>query len=197
MNDINKWFSLNGDKTFRLNYELNEKSVVFDIGGYQGDWSKEIYNKYGCNIIVFEPLKEHYENIKKLFLNNDKIIIHNFGLSDKDEEMEIAILGDATSLFKLNETNNIEKIKLVDSNVFLENYDIIDLMKINIEGSEYGLLNYFIKHNIQHKIKNIQIQFHSFIDNAHILKKEIENELLKTHKKTYDFPFIWENWEKF
>ena len=46
---LEKWFSDEGDKTHRLNYNLNEGSFVIDLGGYIGEWSEQIYDKY--NII--------------------------------------------------------------------------------------------------------------------------------------------------
>lgn len=36
--EVVRWFQDQGDKTLRLNYsDLNENSIVFDIGGYLGD----------------------------------------------------------------------------------------------------------------------------------------------------------------
>ena len=58
------WFRDNGDKTLRLNYELNEKSVVIDLGGYEGQWAADIFCKYVCSIHVFEPVKKFADNIE-------------------------------------------------------------------------------------------------------------------------------------
>ena len=33
--------------------DLNEKSVVFDIGGYNGQWTSEIFSKYCCAFSIF------------------------------------------------------------------------------------------------------------------------------------------------
>ena len=40
------WFAVKGDQTLRLNYPLNKDSVVFDLGGYKGEFAADIYNKY-------------------------------------------------------------------------------------------------------------------------------------------------------
>ena len=37
-----KWYREKGDEKLRLNYRLNEQSIVFDIGGYIGDFSNSI-----------------------------------------------------------------------------------------------------------------------------------------------------------
>ena len=62
-----KWVKDNGDETLRLDYKLTKNSVVFDIGGYRGDFAESIYEKYNCTVYVFEPVQEYFEFIKKRF----------------------------------------------------------------------------------------------------------------------------------
>ena len=64
--EVAKWFSDNGDQTLRVNYQLSENSNVIDLGGYEGKWSKKIQDIYGCNVHIFEPIPEFYENIKNI-----------------------------------------------------------------------------------------------------------------------------------
>jgi hypothetical protein len=45
------------------------------------------------------------------------------------------------------------------------------------------------------KIKNIQIQFHDFVPHAEKHMKAIQEQLKKTHFLTYQYPWVWENWE--
>ena len=71
----------------------------------------------------------------------------------------------------------------------------INLLKINIEGGEFPLLFELIKNNKIKNIKNLQIQFHNFVPNAKILREEIRSVLNQTHHLTYDYYFIWENWQ--
>ena len=37
------WIKDKGDKTFRLNYDLHEDSLVFDLCGYEGQWASDIF----------------------------------------------------------------------------------------------------------------------------------------------------------
>jgi len=39
--EVQRWFSDGGDYELRLDYNLDDESVVFDLGGYQG-WFAEI-----------------------------------------------------------------------------------------------------------------------------------------------------------
>ena len=54
---------MNWSEDLRYEYNLNKDSVVFDIGGFDGTWAHNIYSKYSCNILVFEPVKSFYTNI--------------------------------------------------------------------------------------------------------------------------------------
>lgn len=82
-----------------LDYDLSENSIVFDLGGYQGNWANDIYNKYRCNIIVFEPVSSFYKNIKKRFEFNYKINVYNCGLSDSNKNTKIFLNKDTSTTF--------------------------------------------------------------------------------------------------
>ena len=84
--EVAKWFSDNGDQTLRVNYQLSENSNVIDLGGYEGKWSKKIQDIYGCNVHIFEPIPEFYENIKKLFSDNKKVYFYQWALGECDKE---------------------------------------------------------------------------------------------------------------
>lgn len=193
--EIDRWFHDQGDLSLRLNYDLKETSVVFDIGGYQGAFANSIYDRYESNIYIFEPVKSYYEHLTKEFNGKSKIRIFNFGLSNKNYSTEITVSADGSSTFR--KSSDVETVNLCSFRDFIlaENIQHIDLMKINIEGGEYDLLNSIIQEGYQAKIKNIQVQFHEFIEGAKIKRDKIRKELSKTHVLTYDYYFVWENWE--
>lgn len=193
----NRWNEENGDKIHRLNYELNNESIVFDLGGYKGEWSEQIFDRYNCYIHIFEPVKEFYDIIVEKFKNNDKVKIYHFGLGDLNETLNILLDGDASSHI-LENTGNVESIEIVSITKFMKDNNIsnVNLMKINIESAEYVLLESLVKEDGLDKFDNIQVQFHTFIPDCVERRDSIRNYLSKTHKLTYDFTFIWENWEK-
>jgi hypothetical protein len=65
--------------------------------------------------------------------------------------------------------------------------------KILVIGSKItlNLIINFIK-NIDH----IQIQFHNYIEGSKKLRNQIRKELKKSHKCKFNFPFIWERWDR-
>jgi hypothetical protein len=49
--------------------------MVFDVGGYEGQWSSDIFSKYVCHIHIFEPVPEYAEQIASRMLN-DLVKLH-------------------------------------------------------------------------------------------------------------------------
>lgn len=195
LNAHKKWVADNGDQTLRLNYDLNSQSIVFDLGGYEGNFTENIFARYNSTIYIFEPVKGFYNKIVKRFENNEKVKIFNFGLSDKYCEVEINLSADGSSVF--TNSKNKETIVLKDIVSFLKEQKInkIDLLKINIEGGEFEVIPALIESNAIKNITDLQVQFHTFVDNAKQRRNEIRKKLSKTHKLTYDYWFIWENWK--
>src|SRR5215469_14720654 len=89
-----------GDKTLRLFYDLGADSLVFDLGGYEGQWASDIYAMYGCRIHVFEPVAKFAEDIRKRFGRNARIVVHDFGLAERTATATLSIQADGSSMFK-------------------------------------------------------------------------------------------------
>mgnify|MGYP001246724257 CR=1 FL=1 len=75
-----------------------------------------------------------------------------------------------------------------------QNISEIDLMKINIEGGEYNVMQRLLDENKVRNIRCLQIQFHDLDKNSVQKKEYIRNLLYKTHTCEYCYEFIWENW---
>lgn len=186
-----KWVKDDGEDNLLVNYPLNKKSLVVDVGGYKGYFSDKIISLYDPKLIILEPVKEFYTILKAKHKNNPKVKIYNYGLSDRSSFQNIYISDDGTSLIK--KSDKVEKIKIEDVVGFVKKYKFIDLMSINIEGAEYQLLSRLIKTNLLKKIKFTQVQFHDFVPNSKRLRKDIIKEILKSHKVRYSYPFVWES----
>jgi FkbM family methyltransferase len=189
-----------GGEKLRMDYPLDKNSIVIDAGGYIGDFAEELVAKFDCSIDVFEPVESYAKKIKERFESNSKVRVINSGLGHTKKEEVININGLGSSVFDSKEIlNNKEVIKIISAVDYLriKNYPVIDLMKINIEGGEYELLNSLLDNpDVINKIRFLQIQFHDFVLDADKMRKDIQNELSKTHKLMWDFPFIWESWER-
>jgi hypothetical protein len=74
------------------------------------------------------------------------------------------------------------------------NFDVIDLLKINVEGSEYEILENIFENNYTTKIKNFQIQFHPEPPGAEEAYERLTKVLSKTHNLDWHYQWVWENW---
>lgn len=196
-NRVQPWFAINGDHTLRLDYDLNSDSLVFDVGGYKGEFAADILCKYDANIYVFEPIKDFFQIIKNKFIQNKKVHVFNFGLARRSADLQISLSDNSSSIYLKGKKTETIKLKSIVEFLNTHNIKEVDLIKINIEGGEYELLESLIANNLINFFKNIQVQFHDFlIENAKERMNEIQKNLSKTHKLTYQYEFVWENWER-
>ena len=192
---LSQWHADKGDLTHRLDYFLDKDSLVFDLGGYEGWFAARIFCKYCCNVIIFEPYVEYVDQMHNRFLHNKKIKIFPFGLAEQTQNAMLNIDNYSSSMY-IKSTNSVN-VKLIKASIFFSEHNIqfVDVMKINIEGGEYDLLEHLIESGLIFKIKNLQIQFHFFVPNASIRMDKIQAKLEESHILTYQYYFVWENWQ--
>ncbi len=195
--EVERWYSDGGDEHFRYDYDLNSESLVIDLGGYKGQWTSDVYARYNCRVLVFEPVKAFAERIEKRFRKNPKIQVFRLALGATRRPEIIALNEDQSSVYRTGPAKEI--VQFEDVAAFFSNRAIngIDLMKVNIEGGEYELLPRLLETGLIKRIKNIQIQFHDVGAGSEARMKEICSELSKTHRPTYQYKFVWENWVRY
>jgi FkbM family methyltransferase len=198
--EVGRWFAARGDSTLRLNYPLTPDSIVLDIGGFRGDFASQISNKYKSTIHIFEPIKSQAAGIAARFKDNDKVFVHPIGVGGKSEDITIYIpegKDEATMHPGDSKIASEENIKVVDVAEVFKNIDAdhIDLMKLNIEGAEFDLLDRLIAKKLHKKVTDIQIQFHKIDNTSEERRDNIREKLSETHECTYNFTFVWENWK--
>jgi FkbM family methyltransferase len=193
--NIARWFQDQGDRRLRLVYpELHQNSIVFDLGGYKGQFAADICERYGCQVFVFEPFGDFYRHLKSRFAQNPRIRAFPFALGRRDEKQRLFYRDDGTSVFGETDTFEQIEVKSFDSFMAENRIECIDLIKINIEGSEYDFLESVVEKGLQTRLTNIQVQFHKDIPDSHRRMTQIKEALLKTHELTYAYEFVWENY---
>ena len=193
----NKWFADKGDETLRLNYQLDKTSIVFDVGGYLGDYAKAINQKFGCRVYLFEPVPQFYNECVKRFSSNQSIICLNYGLSSKPGWFEMNINNNESSFKKIEIGSERQQAEVRSITEVVKDLGInnIDLIKINIEGGEYDLLPTIIETGLIKHIQHVQVQFHNFIEGAIEKRLGIRKSLELTHREMWNYEFVWESWK--
>lgn len=192
---LNKWYLDNGEEKLRYNYPLDESSIVFDVGGYLGEFAEKITERYKSIVYFFEPVDEFFDSVEKKLKDCENIRFYKFGLGAETRTDSITFDGAASSAVK--KSDNSKEIKIVNVIDFMnENkIDKVDLIKINIEGMEYELLDKIISEGKIKCFGNIQVQFHNFKEGDSTKRDAIRAKLANTHYPTYEYPFVWENWK--
>jgi len=183
-----KWFELKGDETLALDWPLDENSHVWEIGGYEGRWAQQIWDKFHCHITIFEPQFWAVERLLKRFEGNEKIDIRPYGLWT---QKIILALGnyhtDGASLVK--DDGREEKQLGIFRDYYYEIYGSrfpIDLMLMNIEGGEFALLPAMIASGIIANFNYFWCQFHPDESGNVDVLHYIENGMKKTHDLLWD-----------
>jgi FkbM family methyltransferase len=185
---------------YRHRYTLKPGAIIFDCGGFKGAWTARMLKLYGNlnpEIYVFEIARPYIRILEEKFANNKNVHVFSFGLGSKNQTIEFSVSDIATSIFAPSENLVTESGEIINVHTFLEEESItqIDLLKMNIEGGEYDLLDTLIAGGFTRKCKNIQIQFHNYGEWTILRRDIIKAQLAKTHKSTYDYEWTFENWE--
>jgi len=191
---LDQFFSNGGDST-HLYFDLNEDSVVFDVGSYEGDYYNQLMlrNKHTLRIHAFEPVQSFYRYSSEHL--PDSVTLHNFALGDSNSTFEISVDGNSSSQFTSGSKETCSKVRFRDF-VIENNIDDISLIKINIEGGEYELLNEIIDSKFINKVDRILVQFHYLAVNPISDRAKIIERLKETHELVFSYPFVWECWKR-
>ncbi len=193
---VKRWRDDGGDCRFRYSYPLDQRSFVIDLGGYRGQWTSALYSRYRCRISVFEPVRRFAEALDEKFKQNEDIEVFRFGLGAVSKSETIYIHGAGSSTYR--KRTEAEEIRIVDVKQWFDENSVasVALLKINIEGGEYDLLDRMIEAGLIELVENIQVQFHNFTVDATRRMEQIQKELERTHTPTYRYKFVWENWAR-
>ena len=175
---------------------MNSDSVVFDVGGFRGDFAAEIHDRYRCRIHVFEPVRAYYDQLVERFRDCPQIAVHPYGLGGHSDRVWMSVEENRSSHAASGPGTRTEPAEIVSFDECAQRLGIgaFDLVKINIEGAEYDLLGHLIASRWVERIRDLQVQFHHFVPDATRRRSMLRRQLRLTHRTTYDFYFVWENW---
>ncbi|VTU34033.1 methyltransferase, FkbM family [Variovorax sp. SRS16] len=181
----------------RLSYPLGSADMVFDLGGFVGDFSAAIHEKYSCTVYLFEPVLSFFAKCQARFASDEKIHCFNYGLSSSPQTLCISLDGDASSIAR-DTTGQLETIRLEQFDEFLDQFNIqeVALLKLNIEGGEFDVLEHLIETGKIVRVRHLQVQFHDFARDAIARRNRIRAALARTHRQDWCYHFVWESWTR-
>jgi len=179
--------------------DLKPDSVVIDVGAFNGTWAQNIIDRYDPVMYSFEPNSRSFGMLAEKAEGNPKFNVLQYGLGDEDQMVEFTLKGLGSSMYEdrashadlPRETVEIRAIERVWNDLQLGQ---VDLMKINIEGAEFPLLEKMIEADLLRCVDCFMIQFHEWHPGAYGRRRRIRKELAKTHRLLWDYHFVWEKW---
>ncbi len=89
-------------------------------------------------------------------------------------------------------------MRVVDVNDWFEEHQValVELMKINIEGGEFELLERMIERKLVDRVRDFQLQFHNIAPDSRRRMKAIQSRLAEAHSLSYQYSFVCENWSR-
>jgi len=194
--EVRRWWRDGGDAALRYSYPLGPASVVIDLGGYKGDFASEIYARYRCKVHVFEPVAHFAAEIATRFARNPDITVYPVALAANDGTIRLGVDAESSSSFREGEQFVEGRAHQILEWLSEREITSVALLKLNIEGGEYDLLEHLLATHAAAMFDVIQVQFHNVAANSRMRMEAIRNGLEKTHTSDYCYEFVWESWRK-
>ncbi len=178
---------------------IDDRSVVLDVGAFTGKWAQNIVDRYDPSIYAFEPNPTSFARLQHRAASNPKLKPLQYGLADREATVDFTLNGLGSSMYEERAENaNARRIQVrmaaIDK-VWTElALGEVDLMKINIEGAEFPLLERMIEANLVRQVGCFLIQFHEWHPGAHARRRRIRERLAITHHQEWNYEFVWEKW---
>lgn len=130
--------------------------------------------------------------------------VFNLGLGIRNEIVMVKVDGNnACATSKFSGAGGKTPLYITNATDFLLKIGLgtfdIDLLTMNCEGCEFEALETILSTNVVNHLRNIQFATHSTIPG---LKDPIQRYcniqqlLMRTHRPTYQYKFIWESWRR-
>jgi FkbM family methyltransferase len=176
-------------------YLVGKKNpVLMDVGANIGNYSVSLAKKFGnAKIVAFEPTKIAYDALVKNCASTNVRTVQK-GLGAKNELLTIYTSKDSShnTMYKEVLQEFLVKDKIEEETITIEtldtyceqnNIDIVDFLKIDVEGNELFVLQGATKMLATKQIKVIQFEFNEMNVVSRVFLKDFYDLL----GKDYDF----------
>ena len=198
---------LNGKRIFSLHYLgteyggwaiqtnlLNKDSIIYCFGvGTDISFDEELIKRYDCVVYGFDPTPRSIKWVETTSLhNNYKFIPYGISNFDGDSLFNQPLRDEWVSYsetYNGNENSVYCPVKKITTIMKELNHTHIDLLKMDIEGSEYSVLDDMINNNINPN--QLLIEFHGEVYKTNNILDKFKNIYnIYTKKDSKDYYLI-------
>lgn len=177
--------------------DLDASATVLDVGAFRGAGAAQIAELYGCRVLAFEPNPDYFAALDERFAADPRVEALPYGLGHEDAVLPMQKLGPGSTVYgdPAADAETVD-VRIRDVVAVFEELglDRVDLMKINIEGAEYDLLERMVAVGLHERVRYLLIQFHEWYPRAHVRRWALRRRLRRTHEQVWCFPWIFELW---
>lgn len=190
---------------------LSNRSVVLDIGAFDGTWAAQIAAKYRPEwMYLVEPQSTgaHLSRLRTAMadIGYHSYQVMHYGLGVEDATLPMVEADtDGASFIKAAGDKGREQTtvgRLMDAHDWFIQFQEaggwsdIDLTSMNIEGYEYELLPYLVKTGDIGLLQDLAVQFHLFADPDGSRYESIKRLLAPTHELLWEAFPTWVAWRR-
>jgi FkbM family methyltransferase len=178
--------------------DIDERSIVLDVGAFVGEWSEQISKRYGSTIYAFEPNPSSLQPLAQRLRDHPNVVRLSYGLGAADYTATMALAGPGSSIYSVGPELDTAEVQIRDVVGVLDELGIseIDLLKVNIEGGEYDLFDRLIEADRLRTIRLVSVQFHEWHPKAYRRRRTIRRALARCHVEVWCYPWVWEYWRR-
>lgn len=180
--DVFTYYAYYKSKNDKLVFPLDNNSCVLDIGAFIGD-TAVFFAMQGAKVYAYEPQRKAFEMvIENAKINNfKKVHAFNNPITSNGRKLFAKSSDSASLSFDTNSKSAGEEINSIRLSEVLDKEKTWDIVKIDIEGGEWELINYLNKHSDKlNKIKAFIFEIHRISENEKSF--EVFLNLLKKKK---------------
>jgi len=196
---IGDFWRAGGNALLTAALPVDTESTVIDGGAYMGEWLRNVAMEYGCHVDAYEAVPEYADRLASQFSRNPRVTIHACALGARAASAELALASNGSTLLP-------ERYRGTPQTVLIQTLDVeaeirrisskrpIGCVKLNVEGSEYEILERLIEADSLLLSSSWLIQFHRVDTRSRKRRDAIQTALRRTHECRWCFDFIWELW---
>lgn len=147
---------------------ISSESVIFDIGGNTGGFSREMLDRFYCNVVCYEPDRAAYRHLCSFHYNTFKLV--NAAVAAQSGKSWFysaqplnggnSIIPGCREMGRYGQ-DDVYEVNTVSFEEALAPYNKIDLIKMDCEGAEFEIIMN-TDGGVFSKIQQMTIEFHDF-----------------------------------
>jgi FkbM family methyltransferase len=148
---------------------ITESTVVLDLGSNYGEVIRAL-SPTGCKIYAFEPHPVFYRMLTSNYGNLDNVVLSDSAAWISREKRKFyfkrspdALNGGATLMPEKTNITNLDlciDVQCIDISEMIKSLGTVDVLKIDVEGAEYEILDKIFTSGTHKNVKSIYFEDH-------------------------------------